>query len=168
MQVINPSNNIDDLLDAFFNKITTWIVCSGFVEHDLDRQNIEEILEQGPEEIKARSSEDLLIDTFSLYRYLDLLQAECNHQRMVLEYAESSILNLISGVLNKFGDQYTKYDVRYNMAVRADPMCSELMKLVLVSKARITESDGRIYNVKKMTEILEQLAKKKMYMERVN
>ena len=168
MQVINPSKDMDDLLDAFFNKIDTWVVHSGFVEHDLDKDEISEILGRGPEEIIGRSSEDLLLDTFSLYRYLDLLQAECNHQRMVLEYAESSILNLISGVLNKFGDQYTKYDVRYNMAVRADPMCSELMKLVLVSKARITESDGRIYNVKKMTEILEQLAKKKMYMERVN
>lgn len=168
MQVINPSNNIDDLLDAFFDNITTWIVRSGFVEHDLDRQNIEEILEQDPEEIKARSSEDLLIDTFSLYRYLDLLQAECNHQKMVLEYAETSILSLISDKLVQTQGDYTKNDVKYHNAVREDPMCVKLMDLVRLSRARITEADGRIYNVKKMAEILEQLAKKKMYTERAN
>lgn len=156
----------DDLIEEFFNKIDIWVAHSGFVEHDLDKDEIGEILGRGPEEIRGRSSEDLLIDTFSLYRYLDLLQAEYNHQKMILEYAETSILSLISGKLVQTQGDYTKNDVKYHNAVLADPMCIKLMDLVRLSRARMTESDGRIYNVKKMTETLEQLAKKKSYNER--
>lgn len=150
-------------VEDFFDKIDDWVKNSGFIKQDINKEKINIIINREIHDHKLLSEEDLLCDSLFLYKYADSLQQYYNREKSILEYAENSILYIISGDINKYGDQYTKYDIKYNIAIRNDPICKHLIKLVSVSRARMSDVEGRIYNIKKIADILHDLSKRKKY-----
>jgi len=153
----------DELIEDFIQKIDSWVENSGFVKGEFDKEKVEYILDRDPEEMRALSSDDLFIDIFSLHRYIDSLQAAYNHQKMIADFAETSIMTIVSPKLVPVQGDYTKHDVKYNMAIKEDPLCCKLLKLSILSKARLTEANERIHNIVKLTETMTEIAKKKRF-----
>jgi len=153
----------DELVEDFLHKIDFWVENSGFVKGEFDKEKIAYILDRAPEDMKEMSAEDLLIDTFSLYGYLESLQSAHNHQKMVADFAETSILSIISPKLVPIQGDYTKHEVKYMLAIKEDPLCSKLFKLSLLAKARMNEVAGRIQIITKLGEIMNDIAKRKRF-----
>lgn len=155
--------NPDDLIEDFFQKIDSWVENSGFVKTEQDLTKIEYILDRDPSEMKEMTAEDILIDTFSLYGYIDSLQDAYNHEKMVVDFAETSIMSIVAPKLVPIQGDYTKHEVKYQLAIKEDALCCKLMKLSILAKARMNEVNGRISTITKMAEIMNDIAKRKKY-----
>jgi hypothetical protein len=159
----NSFKSADEQIESFLLSVDSWVESSGFFEIELDKEKISDILGLDHDEIKEKSGEELLLDSLLLTKYADNLQKSYNHQKMILEFAESSIMHIVSPKLVPIQGDYTKHEVKYSNAIREDIMCSKLIKMASVARARLNEADGRIYNVKKMVDIMQDLAKRKKY-----
>jgi hypothetical protein len=62
---------------------------------------------------------------------------------------------------NNYGDQYTKWDIKYNSAVKENPMAKKLNTLKNNAKARLTLLECRAEHIKKMGDIMIELSRKK-------
>lgn len=160
---MNKFEDADEQINKFLLSVDSWVESSGFFETELDKEKISDILALGHDEIREMSGEDLLLDSLLLTKYADVLQKSYNHQKMILGFAESSIMYIISPKLIPVQGDYTKHEVKYNLAMKEDIMCARLNKMMILAKARIDEVEGRIYNVKKMSDIMQDLAKRKKY-----
>jgi hypothetical protein len=155
--------NPDELIEDFLEKIDCWVENSGFVKTEQDIIKIKYILDRDPSEMKEMTAEDILIDTFSLYGYIDSLQDSYNHEKMVADFAEASIMSIVSPKLVPIQGDYTKHEVKYQLAIKDDALCCKLMKLSILAKARMNEVNGRISTITKMAETMDNIAKRKKY-----
>jgi hypothetical protein len=155
--------NPDELIEDFIQKIDQWVENSGFVKTEQDLTKIEYILDRDPSEMKEMTAEDILIDTFSLYGYLASLQDAFNREKMVADFAEASIMSIVAPKLVPIHGDYTKHEVKYQLAIKDDALCCKLMKLSILAKARMNEVNGKISTITKMAEIMDSIAKRKKF-----
>ena len=153
----------DELIEDFLQKVDQWVQNSGFVKTPQDITKIEYILDRDPSEMKEMTAEDILIDTFSLYGYIDSLQTAFNREKMIADFAETSIMSIVAPKLVPIQGDYTKHEVKYQLAIKEDALCCKLMKLSILAKARMNEVNGRIQSITKMAEIMNDIAKRKKY-----
>lgn len=155
--------NPDEPIEDFLQKVDQWVENSGFVKTEQDLTKIEYILDRDPSELKEMTAEDILIDTFSLYGYIESLQNAFNREKMIADFAETSIMSIIAPKLVPIQGDYTKHEVKYQLAIKEDALCCKLMKLSILAKARMNEVNGRISIITKMAEIMNDIAKRKKY-----
>lgn len=153
----------DELVEDFLLKIDQWVENSGFIKTEQDLTKIEYILDRDPTELKEMTSEDILIDTFSLYGYLASLQDAYNHEKTISDFAETSIISIVAPKLVPVQGDYTKHEVKYQLAIKEDALCCKLMRLSILAKARMNEVNGKIQSITKMTEIMNDIAKRKKF-----
>jgi len=151
-----------DSYEVFLDNIDKWIN-DFFLPLPVDKSRVDHILNKSPEELRSSNSEDLAIDCILLYKYIDGLQSLYNKEKSVLDFAESSILFISSKEIENYGDKYTKWELKYNAAVKQNPLALKLFKLALVSRARLTSVEKRIENIKKIADLINQISNSKKY-----
>lgn len=151
-----------DSYEIFIENIDNWIN-NFFIPLPIDKKKVEQILSKTSEDLKSSSHEDLTLDAIILYKYVDNLQSICNKERSILEFAESSILFICSEKIENYGDKYTKWELKYNGAVKENPLALKLFKLALVSKTRLASAEKRLDNVKKVADLINQISNSKKY-----
>lgn len=155
------ASNPEADLNAFFDKVDVWISSIGFVKTKVDIDKITEILNLDGEQIALMNSEELLNSTYSLYGYIDSLQASVNREKSILDYCEESIWRIISPIFNDYGDKFTKWEYKYNSAIRENPLAYKINVLKITTKARMTMIEHRLEHVKKRTDILLEIVRRK-------
>lgn len=151
-----------DDYNTFLKNIDNW-VNNSFIQLSVDKKKVEEILNKTPEDLRASSSEDLCLDCIILYKYIDNLQSIYNKEKSIFEFAESSILFICSKEIENSGDKYTKFELKYNNAVKQNPLAMSLFKLALASKTRISSVEKRLEHIKKIADLINQISNTKKY-----
>jgi hypothetical protein len=155
---------IDDpeqTLQDFFDKIDVWIQSANFLKSKVPLAEVDPLLNLTEEEISGKSTESLMTGCYRLYGYIDSLQEVYNREKSILEYCEESIWRIISPTFNDYGDQYTKWEYKYNSAVRENPLAKKVNQLKIATRARLSSLDHRIEHVKRRADILFEIARRR-------
>lgn len=154
-------DNPEEALEEFFNRIDSWIVSANFLKSKVSLEIVEPILDMKQDEISETSAEELMSNAFQLYGYIDSLQEVYNKEKGILAYCEDSIWRIITPVFNDYGDGYTKWEYKYNAAIRENPLARKINSLKVATKARLDMMDHRIEHVKKRADILLDIARRR-------
>ena len=151
-----------DNYEVFLENIDSW-VNNVFISIPFDKEKVECILAKDIDLLKSESQEILYSDCVLLYRYIDFLQSVYNKEKSILDFAEQSILYLSSKNIENSGDKYTKWELKYNEGIKKDPLSVKLLKLAVSSRAKVSIAEKRIDNVKKIADLIYQIANSKKY-----
>lgn len=107
-------------LEEFLQKIDEWIACKGIPKIEY-KQDTEEKLNMNTSEINQLSSRECLACAYELYAYSDYLESVKAKEKIILDWANSSIWYIISSSLDSYGSSYTKWEQKYYSAVKENP-----------------------------------------------
>lgn len=124
-------------------------------------EDIEAILNTDAEDMKSWSSETCNINAFKLYAYAEYVETQNAKEKNILEWSDSSIWFIISGIISQYGGPYSKWQEKYFSAVKENPLASELLKIKNHAEARVRTLEGKHNRIMKMAEILTNLARRK-------
>lgn len=150
-------------IESFFNRIDTWIHDNKLDIQNKNFNNIEEILSLEPDQLKELTPEELMNNAYSLYGYAEHVQSIYNKEKTIIDFADESIWFIISPVLNNYGDQFTKWQTKYAMAVKESILASKLNQLKNNAQARLNMIEKRADHIKKMADIMLDIAKRRKY-----
>lgn len=151
----------DDVIEGFFAKIDGWINDNKLNIKRVDTDECEAAMNLSFDQLEEMSPADLLKNGYILYGYADYISSAHNSEKMIYEYADNSINYILAQQFNNYGDQYTKWDIKYNSAVKENPMAKKLNTLKNNAKARLTLLECRAEHIKKMGDIMIELSRKK-------
>lgn len=156
-------NNDNNPIESFFNKIDAWIHDNKLDLQNKSFNNIEAILSLEPDQLKELTPEELMNNAYSLYGYAEYVQSIYNKEKTIIDFADESIWFIISPVINNYGDQYTKWQTKYTMAVKESMLATKLNQLKNNAQARLNMIEKRSDHIKKMADIMIDIAKRRRY-----
>ena len=148
----------EEKLNEFLNAIDEWISSKGVLEIQKN-EDVEKILNLRSEDINALSSKECLTYAYELYAYSDYIESVKAKEKIILEWANSSIWYIISRSLDNYGTSYTKWQQKYYSAISENPLASSILKLKNHAEARVSSIDGKSSKTQKMADTLTNLAK---------
>lgn len=155
------SQDNQDYIANFLNKIDDWINNNRLDIKRINHEECELILNYSLDDLEQEDSIDLLKKGYILHGYADYLSAAYNKEKMIHDYAENSITYLLSSAFNNYGDQYTKWEVKYNSAVKENPLAKKLLQLKNNARARLTLLENKSEHIKKMADLMIELSRRK-------
>jgi len=145
-------------LDEFLQAIDNWIDCKGLPKIE-QKEDIEAILNMRSNEIGHLSAKECLAYAYELYAYSDYLESIKAKEKIVLDWADSSIWYIISKLLDSYGNGYTKWEQKYYSAVKENPLASDILKIKKHAEARLSTVGGKSNKVLRMADTLSNLSK---------
>lgn len=150
----------EEKYNIFISSIDNWICNSGIIDIKLN-PSVERCLNLSQSDIRALSGHECLEYSYELYAYAEYLDSIFAKQQIALDWAEDSIWYIISDKIDQYGDKYTKWQEKYFHAVKENPLATQIMKVKNTASARIKVLENKIATIKKMSEILLSLSKRK-------
>ena len=152
--------NGEERYNLFLSNIDTWIGTEGVAKFEI-RPEVEEAINMDTSDIRSLSPQKCLEMSYELYCYAEYLDSILAKQETALEWAEDSIMYIISDKLDQYGDKYTKWQEKYFRAVKENPLACEIIKVKNTASARVRILENKIQTIKKLSEVLTNLSKRK-------
>lgn len=152
--------NGEEKFDLFKSSIEDWINVHGIKPIKLN-PTIEYVLNLTVEELRKLTHNQCLEYAYELYAYSEYLDSLLCKEQIAFDWADDSIWYVIADKIDQYGDKYTKWQEKYFKAVKENPLATQIIKIKNVSSARIKILQNKIITIKKMSEILSSLAKRK-------
>ena len=95
-------------LNEFIEAIEVW-KSSKQLPPIRENDNINRLLELKSADIRKLTSEDRASGAYELYIYAEYLQQIKTKEKIILDWAESSIWYIIADRMSQYGDKYTKW-----------------------------------------------------------
>lgn len=150
----------DDVLN-FMIKIDDWISSNKLDISRINHDKCDEILNLSYEDLKDMPSQDLIASAYILSGYSDYINKESNRLKAIIEYATNSINYIVAPVIDNYGDNFVKYEKKYNMAIRENPLAEKLNDLKNQAALRFQSLENKALNMKRMSDIMLELSKRK-------
>jgi hypothetical protein len=147
-------------LDEFLDAIEEWTSCKNLPSIE-PTEGIDDILNMNSADLNSLSSKECLGYAYELYGYSEYLESVKAKEKIVLEWANSSIWYIISQSLDSYGTSYTKWEQKYYSAVKENPLASEILKIKKHAEARVSILDGKSSKIQKMADTLNNLSRVK-------
>lgn len=152
--------NGEERFNNFIDNINNWISSNGIIQIKPNDDAIN-ILNMNRSEISRLTSSQCMEFAYELYAYAEYLDSLLSKQKIAFDWAEDSIWYIISDKMNNYGDKYSKWQQKYFSAVKENPLTADIIKVKNTASARIKLLEGKIESIKKMSDILYNLAKRK-------
>lgn len=152
--------NQDDVL-KFMSQIEEWISINKLDITRFNHDKCEEILNLSYDELKEMTGQDLIANSFILSGYSDYINQSSNKLKAIIEYATNSINYIVAPVIDNYGDNFVKYEKKYNLAIRENPLAAKLNELKNESTLRFQSLENKALNMKRMSDIMLELSKRK-------
>lgn len=150
----------DDVL-KFMNQIEDWISSNKLNITRFNHDKCEEILNFSYDELKQMPGQDLIANSFILSGYSDYINQSSNRLKAIIEYATNSINYIVAPVIDNYGDNFVKYEKKYNMAIRENPLAEKLNDLKNQASLRFQSLENKALNMKRISDIMLELSKRK-------
>lgn len=147
-------------LNEFLESVDAWIVCKGLPTIKKNTY-AEDILNMKSQELSILSSRECLMYAYELYAYGEYVESIKVKQKIVLDWANSSIWYIISQSLDSYGGSYTKWEQKYYSAVKENPLASEILKIKKHAEARLANVESMSSKIQRMADTLSNLSKTK-------
>ena len=147
-------------LNEFVEAVETW-KSSKQLPPITENENINKLVDLKSLDIKQLTAEEKASGAYELYVYAEYLEQARTKEKIILDWAESSIWYIIADRVSQYGDKYTKWQEKYYSAVKENPLASEVFKIKNHAEARVKTLDGTVDRVQRMAEILNNLSKRR-------
>lgn len=152
--------NGEERYNKFVEDIDKWVKSVGIVEIRANEE-VEELLQTNPSDLNRMTHDQLQIGAYNLICYAEYLQNVIAKQKIAVEWADESIWYVIADKLNNYGGKYAKWQEKYYNAIKENPLTSQLLKIKFNAESRIKTVEHSIETVKKLSDILLNLARRK-------
>ena len=152
--------NTDDVLD-FIKKVDDWIAENKLDISRINHDKCEELLNLSYDDLKSLNALDLLAGSYVLAGYSDFINKEHAKLKAVVDYATNSINYIVAPVIDNYGDNYVKYEKKYNMAIRENPLASKLNDLKNMAGLKLQSLENKALNMKRMSDIMSEISRRK-------
>ena len=113
------------------------------------------------QKLEARNRDQLFNDAYLLYSYASCLQDEVNRHKIMLNWANNQLNNLVAVHKNDYGfDKYTKHEAKVPLMVAENSYAAKVDEMKLVATNKLQSLEGKIYELKKKGDILTEKAKR--------
>ena len=150
----------EERLLEFTSAIEEWLSCKNLANIQ-ENENIEQILNMKSDHLKILTGEECLSKAYELYAYGEYIEFTKVKEKIVLEWADSSIWYIISTTMQNYGTQYTKWQEKYYSAIKENPLATDILRVRNHAEARVSLLNGRSERIQKMAEILNNLARRR-------
>jgi len=150
----------EERLNEFIVAIDNWVELKGLPEIKL-RPEIEETLNLSKEELAKLTSRECLERAYELYAYAQYLESVLAKEKITLDWAESSLLYMISDKLSQYGTQYTKWEEKYYACIKENPLASQIIKVKVHAASKVEVLEAKIPTTKKMSDVLYSLSQRR-------
>lgn len=120
------------------------------------------------DDIQGLEAAELLEAANEISGYADYINDCASKLKAVVNYANSSINMIVSPLLDQYGDNYTKHEKKYNMAIRENPLANKLFQLKLDSELKHQSIENKANFIKNIANIFMEFYKRKIYGSRVS
>ena len=151
----------NELVETFLSKIDNWINSNDLNIKRDNHEECEDILNMSTEDLESEDSESLMCKAYVLYGYADHIASCLNREKVISDYAEQSISYIISPIVNNYGDQFTKWEVKYNSAIRENPLAKSLNQLRGHCAARLTMLQNKSDHIKRMADMIFEISRRR-------
>ena len=145
-------------LNEFVEAVETW-KSSKQLPPITENENINKLVDLKSLDIKQLTAEEKASGAYELYVYAEYLEQVRTKEKIILDWAESSIWYIIADRMSQYGDKYTKWQEKYYSAIKENPLASEIFKIKNHAEARVKTLDGTADRIQRMAEILNNLSK---------
>lgn len=150
------------IVDNFISKIDNWINLNGFkIKQTIDIEHVEDII--GITDFTEYKYEELVSMSYILVSYANHLQSANNTEQIMLNFCDSSISYIICDIEMEGDTKYLKSEEKHALKVKQSPLSIELNRLRNVCWARLTSISYKIEYVRKMADIILEIAKRRKY-----
>lgn len=118
------------------------------------------------EDIQELEPAELLEASNEISGYADYINDCASKLKAIVNYANSSINMIVSPLLDQYGDNYVKYEKKYNMAIKENPLASKLFQLKLDSELKYQCIENKANFTKAIANIFMEFYKRKVYGQR--
>lgn len=150
----------DDVLD-FINRVDAWMLENKLDISRINHDKCEELLNLSYDELKALSAIDLLAGSYVLAGYSDFINKEHSKLKAIVDYSINSINYIVAPVIDNYGDNYVKYEKKYNLAIRENPLANKLNELKNEAGLKLQSLENKALNIKRMSDIMSELSRRK-------
>lgn len=147
-------------LNEFVEAVETW-KSSKQLPPITENENINKLVDLKSLDIKQLTAEEKASGAYELYVYAEYLEQVRTKEKIILDWAESSIWYIIADRMSQYGDKYTKWQEKYYSAIKENPLASEIFKIKNHAEARVKTLDGTADRIQRMAEILNNLSKRR-------
>ena len=147
-------------LNEFVEAVETW-KSSKQLPPITENENINKLVDLKSLDIKQLTAEEKASGAYELYEYAEYLEQARTKEKIILDWAESSIWYIIADRMSQYGDKYTKWQEKYYSAIKENPLASEIFKIKNHAEARVKTLDGTADRIQRMAEILNNLSKRR-------
>jgi len=152
--------NGEEKYNLFIANVDNWIKNRGIAEIEIN-PDIETALNMRQSDLRALSHNQCLELAYELYAYSEYLDSILAKEQITLNWAEDSIWYIISDKMEQYGTKYTKWQEKYFRSIKENPLASEIIKVKNNAQARVRVLENKINTVKRLSEILTSLSKRK-------
>jgi hypothetical protein len=152
--------NGEERFDHFISTIENWIKSVGIIEVKKDDE-VENILNLGIDQIKSLDYNECCTYSYKLSVYAEYIDSLLSKQKIAMDWADDGIWYIISDKINNYGDKYTKWQEKYFRSIKENPLASQILKVKNSASARIKALEDKSQNIKKLSDILLTLSKRK-------
>ena len=152
--------NGEEKFNLFVDNIDKWIASNAVVNIS-PNEDVIEALNMTRQEISNLTHAECLEISYELYAYSEYLNGLLSKQKIALQWADDSIWYIISDKLEQYGDKYTKWQEKYFRAIKENPLANEIVKIKNNASARVEMLQNKVESVKKLSDILYSLSKRK-------
>jgi hypothetical protein len=152
--------NGEERFEVFKSSIEDWINLHG-IQAVKPNPAIDEILNINRDQLRRLTHNQCLEYAYELYAYSEYLDSLLCKEQIAFDWADDSIWYVIADKIDQYGDKYTKWQEKYFKAVKENPLATQIVKVKTYSGARIKVLQNKISTIKKMSETLSSLAKRK-------
>ena len=150
----------DDVLE-FINRVDLWISENKLDISRINHDKCEELLNLSYDELKTLSAIDLLAGSYVLAGYSDFINKEHSKLKAIVDYSINSINYIVAPVIDNYGDNFVKYEKKYNMAIRENPLANKLNDLKNMAGLKLQSLENKALNIKRMSDIMSELSRRK-------
>lgn len=150
----------DDVLD-FINRVDAWMLENKLDISRINHDKCEKLLNLSYDELKTLSAIDLLAGSYVLAGYSDFINKEHSKLKAIVDYSINSINYIVAPVIDNYGDNYVKYEKKYNLAIRENPLANKLNELKNEAGLKLQSLENKALNIKRMSDIMSELSRRK-------
>ena len=138
----SPNETTKDRLKKFEDVLQEYTTKIGVGNIPYYPKEVEDCMALTYEEILRLTEEDCAAKALILNRFAAYIEKEYNRQQVRIRWAEKNIADMVAKEGNKYGDKFTKYDLKIAMIANENTQAKILTDIVLYAEARMLELTG--------------------------
>lgn len=127
------------------------------VAHILYHTEVNAIMLYNGDELRGLSAEECGEGAFILSNYAAFIQMEYNRQKARVEWAETELTKIIGSTGDRYGDGYTKYELRKARCIADDSSAKVLGDIIRHAGGRAIQLEGIADGLRDMARYLNGL-----------